>query len=342
MWLRVNSARRVARRQTLNPMQRMLYFLWPWRWLRAMTWLARGARVHPSAILLGRGAQLVFGRSTKIGARARLDPGADGRIVAGERVWLSTDVEIETATEVSIGSGTTVQRRCTLNGSTRVGNSCILAPNVFVSSGTHPFRAIPHLPIREQERILDTGAHGLDRPVWIQDDCWLGVNSVVCPGVTIGKGSVVGANAVVTRDVLPYSVVAGSPARVIGQRLRWEPRMVVDPNSENDEPYVLSGRITRASGTQGKAVVVDAATPLQVALAWPVAARYAVRIQCNAREPVTVLAGGVRHSVTLDHSELVLSRELEIHEGFCLCNLALDNKQRNVALEVLRLEVVQV
>ena len=201
-------------------MLRHLLSLWPLRWWRALQALLHGVRVHPSACLLGTAAQLQLARGVAVGARSRLIAADQGRIVIGARVWLSSDVEIETTSEVNIGAGTTVQRRCTINGSTRIGAGCILAPNVFVSSGTHPFREFATLPIRAQEQRL--GAAGmavLDRPVWIQDDCWLGVNAVVCPGVTVGTGSVVGANAVVTKDVAPYSVVAGSPARVIGSRI---------------------------------------------------------------------------------------------------------------------------
>ena len=115
-------------------------------------------------------------------------------------------------------------------GSTRLGRSCILAPNVFVSSGTHPFRSFPELPIRRQEALVTQDpalAALLDRPVWIQDDCWLGANVVVCPGVVIGRGSVIGANAVVLQDVPPYSVVAGVPAQVVGKRLDWIPPVLV-------------------------------------------------------------------------------------------------------------------
>lgn len=215
-----------------------------WRWWRSARALMDGARVHPSAVVLGKPDQIHLAKGASVGARSRLDPGSKGRIGLGEGVWLSSDVEIETATRVRIGPTTTVQRRCTLNGSTTIGAGCIFAPDVFVSSGTHPFRHVPHLPIREQERLLSLsagGADALDRPVWIQDDCWLGTHVVVCPGVTIGKGSVIGANSVVTHDVAPYTVVAGAPARMIGRRLTWEPGIRLSADRPQDLPYVLSG-----------------------------------------------------------------------------------------------------
>ena len=114
-----------------------------------------------------------------------------------------------------------MQRRATINGSVSIGSGCIIAPNVFISSGTHPFRVYPEKTIREQERLIieERGdLSSLDRPISIGDDCWLGVNVVVCPGVSIGRGAVVGANSVVLKDVPENTVCAGVPARVIGFR----------------------------------------------------------------------------------------------------------------------------
>jgi acetyltransferase-like isoleucine patch superfamily enzyme len=249
---------------------RLFQTLWPWKWWSFFKALGGGVRLHPSVSLYGNKKSIRLERGTKIDARSRLDVSSSGHIFSGANVWISSDVEIETDTAVYIGEGTTIQRRCTINGSTRIGAGCIFAPNVFVSSGTHPFRFIPHLPIREQESEISgssTGLTELDRAVWIQDDCWLGVNVVVCPGVKIGKGSVIGANCVVTHDVQPYSVVAGVPGKVIGKRLNWNPGRSICFDQKEDYPYILSGKLIKAHGGDAAYIEIDQDTPLCIALA---------------------------------------------------------------------------
>lgn len=248
--------------------ERLLRSLLLWRWWTAARFALAGVRLNPSAVLLGRGRQLNFSRTCVLGARVRIDAGANGCVRLDRGVWLAADTEVDTDSLVQVGHGTTVQRRCSLNGTVHIGRGCILAPNVFISSGSHLFREVVHLPIREQERLakLQGGVPATERPVWIQDDCWLGVNVVVCPGVTVGKGSVVGANSVVTRNVRPYSVVAGSPAREIGQRLAWVPPKRVRMDDPLGMPYVLAGGALFATAA-GEGIQVSAAEALQVAMA---------------------------------------------------------------------------
>jgi len=271
-------------------MMRVLQTTWPVRWWTALAFALRGVRVSPGAQMIGPRSQFSISNGAIVNSGCVLRTTGKGVISLGNRVWLARDCEIETDSRVELGARTTVQRRCTINGATRVGADCIFAPDVFVSSGTHPFRDIPHLPIREQERLRVEQGLSLDRPVWIQDDCWIGVHAVIAPGVTVGKGSVVGANSVVTRDVPPYSVVAGSPARVIGQRLEWSPPARVDLSRAEDQPYVLS----RA--------------PLLVALR-PAGPAEVLRATISCRDATSFRANGRDIAVTAAQSEVFLEQQ---------------------------------
>ncbi len=85
-----------------------------------------------------------------------------------------------------------------------IGDRVAISPRVtlVVSSRPNFSRIAPYVPVR----------HG---PIIIENDAWLGTGVVVLPDITIGEGAVVGANSVVTKDVRPYTIVGGSPARFI-------------------------------------------------------------------------------------------------------------------------------
>jgi maltose O-acetyltransferase len=86
----------------------------------------------------------------------------------------------------------------------RIGDRVAISPRVtlVVSSRPNFSRIAPYVPVK----------HG---PVIIENDVWLGTGVVILPNITIGEGAVVGANSVVTKDVEPYTIVGGSPARFI-------------------------------------------------------------------------------------------------------------------------------
>lgn len=77
---------------------------------------------------------------------------------------------------------------------------------------TYPFR------ICDPETLGDYGARDTVADLRIGNDVWIGLNAIIMPGLTIGDGAIVGAGAVVTRDVPPYTVVVGAPARMIRRR----------------------------------------------------------------------------------------------------------------------------
>ncbi len=103
-----------------------------------------------------------------------------------------------------------------------IGNNVFIGPNVTIATPMHPL-----LPAERSVRQDSEGRYyNLEyaKPITIEDNCWLASNVVVCGGVTIHEGCVIGAGSVVTRDVPPYSVAAGNPCRVI-RRLTEADRM---------------------------------------------------------------------------------------------------------------------
>ncbi len=113
--------------------------------------------------------------------------------------------------DISLGDRVQFGRGCIVHCDTAIGNSVLLARNVAIIG-------------RNDHRIDLVGKTIWDSPrgdtlkVFIEDDVWIGHGSIILSGVRIGRGSVIGAGSVVSRDVPRYSIVCGVPARVIGQR----------------------------------------------------------------------------------------------------------------------------
>lgn len=108
--------------------------------------------------------------------------------------------------DLNIGDYTRIGLGNTIIGPVSIGNHVNLAQNVTVTGLNHNFEGV-------DKRIDQQGVS--TRQVIIEDDVWVGANAVILPGVTLGRHSVVAAGSVVSRPVPPYTVCAGSPARII-------------------------------------------------------------------------------------------------------------------------------
>jgi len=164
--------------------------------LRALLWRQRGAALGIKSRV---GARCVIQRpwGLKAGTRCQLEHEVFikitqdlARIELGAEVFLGRGVELDIAYGLSVGDHT------------------LIAPGCFITDHSHKCAA--------GASIASQGCEGA--PVRIGSDVWLGAKSVVLAGVTIGDGAIVAAGAVVNRHVASMSIVAGVPARVVGQR----------------------------------------------------------------------------------------------------------------------------
>lgn len=112
---------------------------------------------------------------------------------------------------VKLGNNLIFNRNVSITARSGVslGNDVLLGPNVVINDSNHLFK--------DRDKPITTQGHTAEEIV-IEDDVWIAANSVILKGVHIGKGAVVAAGSVVTKDVPPYTVVAGVPARKIKNR----------------------------------------------------------------------------------------------------------------------------
>lgn len=198
----------------------------------------------PTSVNLEIFGNFTYGSRCGIGTGTNLIIPEQANLVLGDDCYIGRYVELGPSGEIEIGCNTSIQDRCIMLGDIIIGSYCLIAPNVYISSGQHYFDLMPSWLIKDQDNLVArdkalSEAHF--KPVIVEDDCWLGINVVVMSGVTIGKGTVVGANSVVTKDIAPYSVVAGAPAKVIKKRLNFVPPKGVVHDNPKDWPYFYSG-----------------------------------------------------------------------------------------------------
>lgn len=129
----------------------------------------------------------------------------------GDNVSIRDSVHLHNIGSLGLGTNVSIHPMCYIDatGGISIGDNVSIAHGTTIMSSSHLFDALD-TPINDQGVNLAETV--------IESDCWIGAQSVIVAGVRVGHGSVVGANSVVTRDVPAWSVVAGSPARVIKYR----------------------------------------------------------------------------------------------------------------------------
>ena len=113
--------------------------------------------------------------------------------------------------KVSLGDNSGIGVNARIHGTCTIGRAVMMGEDCVIIARNHRFDRTD-IPMREQ-------GFSEEQPVFIGDDVWIGDRVTILPGVHIGNGCIIGAGAVVTKDIPPYSIAAGVPARVLRSRL---------------------------------------------------------------------------------------------------------------------------
>jgi acetyltransferase-like isoleucine patch superfamily enzyme len=149
------------------------------------------------------------GKNARICRRSRIDVMPFNNFMLGNDSTIEDFCTVNNGVgDVIIGDRTRVGMSNVLIGPVTIGNDVMLAQNIVMSGLNHGYEDIHIVPHKQPVT---------KKQIIIEDEVWIGANSVVVAGVKIGKHSVIAAGSVVTKDIPPYSVAVGNPARVIKQ-----------------------------------------------------------------------------------------------------------------------------
>lgn len=154
---------------------------------------------------------ICIGRRCDIRAGLRLTIVGGGSVRIGDACILDRNMTIETRGRLEVGHRVVFGHTTTIGVRelVTIGNDCLIAELVSIRDHDHE-TSDPTTPMRRQGVRVAA--------VVIEDDVWVGGHACVLKGVTIGRGAIIGAGAVVTKDVPPYAIALGVPARIVGYR----------------------------------------------------------------------------------------------------------------------------
>lgn len=171
--------------------QRLLFLYFKTIGLYAFRKIGKGVIIDGFPDIIWPCANIQLGNYVRIGKRCVFQGSPDSKILIEDKVTINDGCYITSLFQIVIGEGTSIGEYCSIR------------------DYNHKFNDLS-ISIKSQDYF---GA-----PIEIGKNCWIGRGCIILPGVIIGEGAVVGANAVVTKDVPPYAVAAGIPAKIIKYR----------------------------------------------------------------------------------------------------------------------------
>lgn len=164
----------------------------------------------------------IIGNSFSTLISAKIDNRTKNReqVKIGNNCEIGAKIHIEGNGHLSIGNYTTIRENTVISSiaGITIGNCTVISNNCIIRDhNSHPTSPDKRMEMCKSGFYSDlwSNRYAANAPIIIDDNVWIGERAIILKGVIIGKGSIVATNAVVTKDVPPYTIVAGNPARVV-------------------------------------------------------------------------------------------------------------------------------
>ena len=194
-------------------------------WALRGLWYKVRFKQSSGLVLIGSGVKIRYANHLSAGKNFIIEDGAELMGLSKEGILCGDNVTVGAYASImpsnyygrNLGTGLTVGTNSNIgrysyigcSGRITIGDNVLMGPRVGLFAENHRYDSLEQ-PIRDQGVLREA--------IFIEDDCWIASSVTITAGVTVGKGSVIAAGSVVTKDVPPYSIAAGSPARIIGNR----------------------------------------------------------------------------------------------------------------------------
>lgn len=188
------------------------------QWLKLFLHKSQGITFVGKGTVVKHGRHISLGKSVTIGSNVRINALCRKNIIIGNNVTIKDGCIIEgygvmrnLGESLTIGNNVGISQNCfiAIRGNITIGNDTILGPSVSIFSENHVAERVDIPIVYQGEKRAD---------VYIGNGVWIGTHSIILSGITIGDGAIIAAGAVVTKNVEPYTVVGGVPAKLIKTR----------------------------------------------------------------------------------------------------------------------------
>jgi acetyltransferase-like isoleucine patch superfamily enzyme len=170
----------------------------------------------------------IFEQARRLRNRLFLKFSIRKNVAFGKGLHVGPGSVIDAPNHLSIGHDVYIGKNCTIECDGSIGNYVLIANMVgLIGRYDHDYSVVG-VPIRKSPWIgnLDYNGSGKGLEIIVEDDVWIGYGAILLSGVKVGRGAIIGAGSVVTRDVPSYAIVAGTPAKVLS--FRYTPQQIIE------------------------------------------------------------------------------------------------------------------